>query len=114
MTQRLADAGYVVLLPDLFYRYGSYGPFVPEEVFKGDVRAILGPLKATTGNDKAAAEDTEAFLSCIDKRGDVDGQKVVSGCAWLDKARLPGLQPRRSRAGLERHVRTLRRNPSPN
>jgi carboxymethylenebutenolidase len=29
MAQRLADAGYAVLLPDLFYRYGPYGPFVP-------------------------------------------------------------------------------------
>ncbi len=41
--QRLADDGYVVLLPDLFYRYGPYGPFVPKGVFAGDVRAILGP-----------------------------------------------------------------------
>jgi hypothetical protein len=46
------DDGYVVLLPDLFYRYGPYGPFVPKEVFAGDVRAILGPLMATTGKDK--------------------------------------------------------------
>ena len=75
MAQRLADAGYVVLLPDLFYRYGSYGPFVPKEVFAGDVRAILGPLMATTGNDKAA-EDTEAFLAYLDTRNDVAGRKI--------------------------------------
>ena len=75
MAQRLADAGYVVLLPDLFYRYGAYGPFVPKEVFAGDFRAILGPLMATTGNDKAA-EDTEAFLASLDARGDVAGRKV--------------------------------------
>ena len=61
MAQRLASAGYVVLLPDLFYRYGPYGPLVPKEVFAGDVRAILGPMMATTGNNKAA-KDTEAFL----------------------------------------------------
>ena len=75
MAQRLADAGYVVLLPDLFYRYGAYGPFVPKEVFAGDFRAILGPLMATIGNDKAA-EDTEAFLASLDARGDVAGRKV--------------------------------------
>jgi carboxymethylenebutenolidase len=75
MAQRLADAGYVVLLPDLFYRYGAYGPFVPKEVFAGDFRAILGPLMATTGTDKAA-EDTEAFLASLDARGDVAGRKV--------------------------------------
>ena len=75
MAQRLADAGYVVLLPDLYYRYGSYGPLVPAEVFAGDIGAILGPLMATTGNAKAA-EDTEAFLGCLDARADVRGDRV--------------------------------------
>nr|WP_295660838.1 dienelactone hydrolase family protein [Polymorphobacter sp.] len=74
MAQRLADAGYVVLLPDLFYRYGPYGPFVPKEVFAGDFRTILGPLMATTGNDKAA-EDTQAFLAYLDTRDDVAGRR---------------------------------------
>lgn len=75
MAEHLSDAGYVVLLPDLFYRYGPYGPFVPKEVFKGDVGAILGPLMATTGNDKAA-EDTGAFLAYLDTRDDVVQAKV--------------------------------------
>lgn len=75
MARHLAEAGYVVLLPDLFYRYGPYGPFVPKEVFAGDFRAILGPLMATTGNDKAA-EDTEAFLAYLDTRADVAGRKA--------------------------------------
>jgi carboxymethylenebutenolidase len=75
MASQLAAAGAVVLLPDLFYRYGPYGPFVPKEVFKGDFRAILGPLMATTGNDKAAA-DTEAFLAYLDVRGDVAGRGI--------------------------------------
>jgi carboxymethylenebutenolidase len=46
MAQRLADAGYVVLLPDLFYRYGPYGPFVPQGGVRGrhpcDSRAVEG------------------------------------------------------------------------
>src|SRR5205823_5153602 len=46
MARQLATGGYLVLLPDLFYRYGPYAPFVPAEVFKGDFRAILGPLMA--------------------------------------------------------------------
>ena len=73
MAQRLADAGYVVLLPDLFYRHGPYGPFVPKEVFAGDFRVILQPLMATTGNHKAA-EDTGAFVAYLDARGDVAGR----------------------------------------
>jgi carboxymethylenebutenolidase len=75
LARRLADAGYVVLLPDLFYRFGPYGPLVPKEVLAGDVRAILGPMITTTGNDKAA-EDTEAFLAYLDSRGDVAGRKL--------------------------------------
>ena len=75
MAQRLADAGYLVLLPDLFYRYGPYGPFVPGQVFAGDFRAILGPLMATTGNDKAA-QDTGALLAWLDTRDDVAGRRV--------------------------------------
>lgn len=75
MAERLSKSGYVVLLPDIFYRYGSYGPLDPKEVFKGDVRAILGPLMATTSNTKAG-EDTEAFLAYLDTRPDVHGNKV--------------------------------------
>lgn len=75
MAERLAQAGHVVLLPDLFYRYGPYGPFDPKEVFKGDFRAILGPLMATTGNAKAA-EDTDAFLTCLDAHPGVVGGRV--------------------------------------
>lgn len=95
MAQCLADAGYIVLLPDLFYRYGSYGPLVPKEVFKGDVGAILGPLMATTGNVKAA-EDTEAFLAYLATRSDVAGKKVGAvgfcmggGMAITSAARFP-------------------------
>lgn len=75
MAERLGDAGYVVLLPDLFYRFGPYGPFAPVEVFKGDFRAILGPLIATTGNAKAA-EDSGAFLAYLGARGDVVGARA--------------------------------------
>jgi carboxymethylenebutenolidase len=75
MATQLSNAGYVVLLPDLFYRYGAYGPFDPTEVFKGDVGAVLGPLMATTGNAKAA-EDSAAFLAYLNSRSDVRGDKV--------------------------------------
>jgi carboxymethylenebutenolidase len=75
MAQHLADAGYAVLLPDPFYRYGPYGPLVPKEVFAGDVGAVLGPLMSTTSTAKAA-EDTGAFLAYLDTRTDVAGKKV--------------------------------------
>ncbi|WP_299966842.1 dienelactone hydrolase family protein [uncultured Roseobacter sp.] len=75
MAQKLADAGYVVLLPDLFYRHGPYGPFDPVEVLAGDMMAILGPLLMTTNNAKAA-EDTGAILDYLSRRSDIRGDKV--------------------------------------
>jgi carboxymethylenebutenolidase len=76
MGQRLASHGYVVLVPDLFYRAGPYEPLDPKEVFaSGDVRAAIGHLFASTDN-RRAAEDTEAFLAYLDSRDDVAGTKV--------------------------------------
>jgi len=75
MAQRLADGGYVVLLPDLFYRAGPYAPIDAKTAFAGDLRAIIGPLMATTDARKAA-EDTGALLAYLDTRPDVKGRKV--------------------------------------
>jgi len=76
MSQRLANGGYVVLLPDLFYRAGSYEPLEPKKVFAtGDVRASLAHLFRSADN-RRAAEDTKAFLAYIDTRDDVAGNKV--------------------------------------
>jgi carboxymethylenebutenolidase len=36
MAQRLADAGYVVVVPNLYYRTGLFEPFDPKKVFGGD------------------------------------------------------------------------------
>jgi len=75
MGRRLAANGYVVLVPDLFYRYGPYAPFDPKEVFAKGFREVIGPLTATTDNAKAAS-DTEAFLAYLDTRDDVADSKI--------------------------------------
>lgn len=76
MGQRLADHGFVVLLPDLFYRYGPYEPLVPREVFAApDMRAIIGPMMASTDGEKAIS-DSEALLGYLDGRDDVAGKKI--------------------------------------
>jgi carboxymethylenebutenolidase len=75
MATYLADKGYVVLLPDLYYRLGDYAPLDPREVLKGDVRATMGPMMASTDNHKAG-EDTSAFIAYLDTRSDVAGKKI--------------------------------------
>ena len=76
MGQRLADHGYVVLVPDLFYRAGPYEALEPKKVFaSGDVMAAIGHLFASTDN-RRAGEDTQAFLAYLGSREDVAGTKV--------------------------------------
>jgi carboxymethylenebutenolidase len=76
MGRRLADYGYVVLVPDLFYRAGPYEPLDPKAVFaSGNFREAVGHLMGSTDNRKAG-EDTEAFLAYLDGRDDVAGTEV--------------------------------------
>ena len=71
MAQRMADGGYLVLLPDLFYRIGDYPPFDPKAVFaSGNIREVLKDFFASTDNRRAGGPDTDAFLAWIDGRGD--------------------------------------------
>jgi carboxymethylenebutenolidase len=75
MAQRLADAGFVVLLPDLFHRAGPYEPIDAHEIFTTGNRDVLAPLMASTDNHRAA-QDTHAFLDVLLARDDVIGTKV--------------------------------------
>jgi carboxymethylenebutenolidase len=76
MGQRLADHGYVVLVPDLYYRVGRYETLEPKKVFaSGDVMGTIGHLFTSTDN-RRAGEDTGAFLAYLDSREDVAGTKV--------------------------------------
>ena len=77
MAQRMADGGYLVLLPDLFYRIGDYPPFDPKAVFaSGNIREVLKDFFASTDNRRAGGPDTDAFLAWIDGRNDVAGTKI--------------------------------------
>ena len=76
MAQRLADGGYVVLLPDMYYRAGPYAPFEPSKVYDDEKeRARLAAIFVSTDN-RRGAEDSEAFLDYLQGRPDVAGDKV--------------------------------------
>jgi carboxymethylenebutenolidase len=71
MGERLAQAGYVVLLPDLFYRAGSYET-PPMSLFSDPVQRQfwLGP-KVSTATIANVMSDTEALLAHLAARPDV-------------------------------------------
>jgi carboxymethylenebutenolidase len=76
MGERLAAAGYLVLLPDLFYRAGPYAPIDVKTLFSDpDKRAAHGRLFTSTSNAKAAA-DTRAFIAYLDSRAELAGRKI--------------------------------------
>jgi carboxymethylenebutenolidase len=106
MADRIANEGFLVLLPDLFYRNGAYPPFDPKEVFKGDFRKILGPFFANTNAKQAGGDDTSAFIAYLDTRKDVRSKKFgatgycMGGAMALTAA---GTHPDRIAAGASFH-----------
>jgi carboxymethylenebutenolidase len=76
MGERLASNGYLVLLPDLFYRAGPYAPVDVKTLFSDpEKRAAHGRLFTSTSNTKAAA-DTRAFLDYLDSTSELRGRKI--------------------------------------
>jgi carboxymethylenebutenolidase len=76
MAQQLADLGYAVLLPNLYYRVGRYEPFDVRTVFSDPAeRARLTEL-ASSVTEEDAAGDTGAMLDYLAAQPEVAGTKV--------------------------------------
>jgi carboxymethylenebutenolidase len=67
MAQRLADAGYFVLVPNLYYRSGTFEPFDPKKVFGGDEaeRLRFRGMIDSIDNTKVM-RDTESIMAHLD------------------------------------------------
>jgi len=66
MAQRLADAGYVVIVPNLYYRTGAFEPFDPKKVFGGDEAERLRFRSQIDSIDNTTVmRDTEAILGFV-------------------------------------------------
>lgn len=73
MGQRLADGGYLVLMPDLYYLAGPYEPMVPAEALGNpEQRAKLTSLVTSFTRERKNA-DTRAFIEFLSSRTDVKG-----------------------------------------
>lgn len=75
MGQRLADGGYLVLLPDLYYRIGPYPPRIPSQIFadpklREELMKSVGSL-----NRERKISDTAAFIEFLSSRPDVKGRR---------------------------------------
>ena len=66
MGERLADAGFYVLLPDVFWRAGPYPPLDIVKARNGDpeMGALFAKLRASTDVEKQMA-DTKAYLDWL-------------------------------------------------
>jgi carboxymethylenebutenolidase len=77
MCQRLAESGYLVMLPDMFYRVGLYEPFDGKTIFTDPVqREKLMTMVRSATSKQLAAEDTASFLAYLDGLPDVKGKQV--------------------------------------
>lgn len=69
MAARLAGEGYLVLVPDLFYRFGAYGPYDTKTAF-GDERQRGELMAMIAGTTQAMSQnDTAAFIAALTEAG---------------------------------------------
>jgi carboxymethylenebutenolidase len=79
MGQRLANGGYAVLMPDLFYRAGPYEPMIPSEMFGDPAKreVLMKKFIGSLDRDKKIS-DAGAFIDFLDARSDVKGERLGS------------------------------------
>ena len=69
MAERMSRFGYAVLVPDLFYRQGPYGPYNAKTAFSDEQNAaqIRSMMDATT--QAMTQDDTGSFIEALAREG---------------------------------------------
>jgi carboxymethylenebutenolidase len=77
MAQRLADHGYFVLLPDMFWRVGPYEPMDAKALFADpEMRKALFEKFVPSTDPEKSMRDTGAFLEWLSAQPEAAGAKV--------------------------------------
>jgi carboxymethylenebutenolidase len=89
MSRRLAQGGYLVLLPDLFYRSGASAPMIPTEVL-GDPKRRDALMQRLGNLDRdAKVSDAHAFIAFLSSHPDVRGGRFgITGYCFGGNASL--------------------------
>jgi carboxymethylenebutenolidase len=77
MAQRIAEAGYTVMMPNVFYRYGNL-PLLDFEFQMGEERSMK-VIPALFGSLTSAAMEKDApyYVEALLNRNDVSGDKIA-------------------------------------
>jgi carboxymethylenebutenolidase len=74
---RLAEHGYFVLLPDLYYRSGPYGPMDPHAILADPAkRAILTDKFMALASPANAMSDTRALIDYLDAHSEARSGRI--------------------------------------
>jgi carboxymethylenebutenolidase len=78
MAERLAAGGYVVAVPNLYYRSGAYPPFDKSKVFvEGPERDRFKSMIASI-SDTVVMRDTATVIASLDTRPDIVRQSIAA------------------------------------
>jgi len=80
MAERISREGYTVLVPDLFYRFGPYGPYNAKTAFQNEETGSQIKRMIAETTQEMTQRDTSAFISALDGHGATGPIGTVGYC----------------------------------